>query len=119
MMKFPFLVLLWWVFFFLAGCNQLAELENNSDYQEAKQATLSGFATVSEKTTELIQQNEYAQQAIDTATQVLDQAKEQAGQVVEQVKTEVQNQYDQLKTDAKNQIKSGVNQKIDQAFEGF
>lgn len=81
--------------------------------------TLSGFATVSEKTTEFVQKNEYAQQAIDTATQVLDQAKEQAGQVVEQVKTEVKNQYDQLKTDAKNQIKSGVNQKIDQAFEGI
>ncbi|PZM86495.1 MAG: hypothetical protein DLD55_05485 [candidate division SR1 bacterium] len=118
-MRFPFFLLVCGVFFSLAGCNQLAELENNSDYQEAKQVTLSGFATVSEKTTEFVQKNEYAQQAMDTATQVLDQAKEQAGHVVEQVKTEVQNQYDQLKTDAKNQIKSGVNQKIDQAFEGI
>lgn len=111
----------------LSGCGVDFGI-STPDVSQLQDMAGSGLQYLGDKTNEFIENNEYAQQAQQTANQALEEAKAQANsaleeaknqtnQLGEQVKNEANRQYQQLKEDTKAEVKNAINQKIDKAFE--
>ena len=127
-MKTPILLIALSAFIFLSWCAETLDKINESvdtvreseHYQQVKQGVTSWVKYIWEKTNEFIENNTWAQKALDTANQVLDrateeaikfweQAQESAKEIWERAEEEARKQYEQLKEETKA--------KVDEAFD--
>ena len=119
-------------FFILTGCAHTFDSMNTvkewEQYQQAKQSINSWVKYVWDKTNDFIENNTWAQKALDSANQKLDkaqeeairlknQAQETAKQYWERAQEEAKHQYGQLKENTKNSVKETINKKVDEAFD--